>query len=196
MRRERRSIRDVRKSTWAIFGTIAFVVLVTYALRRWLSPGDWAGVGQWFGGLGALIAAWVALRIASDERRRESRRDAERLRVQAFSIVGGVAGSEGSNGVQVFVRNTGPEPVVNIDVVALHVIGRSETFVVECAPTSERRQVLLPGEEWRTWVKPTNEDLTSELLLKVMDVGPVPEVVFDDLAATRWYRIGDGVPRS
>ncbi|MDS0134659.1 MULTISPECIES: hypothetical protein [unclassified Amycolatopsis] len=146
MRRERRSIRDVRKSTWAIFGTIAFVVLVTYTLRRWLSPGDWAGVGQWFGGLGALIAAWVALRVASDERRRESRRDAERLRVQAFYIVGGLAGSEGSNGVQVFVRITRHEPVVNIDVVALHVVGRSETFVVECAPTGERRQVLQADE--------------------------------------------------
>ncbi|MEV6648764.1 hypothetical protein [Amycolatopsis sp. NPDC051371] len=116
--------------------------------------------------------------------------------MQAFYIVGGVAGSEGSSGVQVFVRNTGPEPVVNIDAVALHVIGRSETFVVECAPTGERRQVLLPGDEWLTWVKPTNEDLTSGLLLKIMDVGPVPEAVFDDLAATRWHRIGDGVPRS
>ncbi|MFG1642649.1 hypothetical protein ACGFMK_20350 [Amycolatopsis sp. NPDC049252] len=196
MTRKRLSITNIRKSTWAIFATIAFISLATYALRKWLSSGDWAGLGQWFGGLGALIAAWVALRIASDERRREGRRDAERLRVQAYYIVGGVVASDGSRGVQVFVRNTGPEPVVNVDIVALHVDGRSDNLIVECAPTAARRHVLLPGEEWQTWVKPTKEDLTSDLLLKVMDVGPVPEFTFDDLAETRWHRIGDSAPQT
>jgi hypothetical protein len=163
-------------------------------LRPVLGSTDWGGLGQWVGGLGALFAAGAALKIARDEAGRENRREAERLRIEAHYIVTGIAGTHGGRGVQVWVRNDGHEPVTELDVVALHTKGSTKTFVVECAPTTERCPVLLPGAVWNTWVVATQGDLTSELVFRAADVGSAAEVVFDDLAGRRWRRIGSDRP--
>ncbi|MGW5721590.1 hypothetical protein ACWEVP_35825 [Amycolatopsis sp. NPDC003865] len=73
---------------WYLLAGAAGAVLVLIGTRAWLGPDDWAGLGQWVGGLGAFYAAWAALRIARDEVGRESQREAERQRVHAYFVSG------------------------------------------------------------------------------------------------------------
>ncbi|CAM3726495.1 hypothetical protein TSOC111612_11375 [Tsukamurella ocularis] len=67
---------------WALFGTVGAILVLTIATPIAARAGiksDWyAGYGQWLGAIGALVAAAVALGIATTDRRiAAEQRDAE-----------------------------------------------------------------------------------------------------------------------
>lgn len=114
--------------------------------------------------------------------------------MHAYYVVTGATGSVPQKGVQVWVRNTGKEPVTNVDVVALHYLGRNEEFVIPCAPVDGRRAVLLPDGRWDARVDSTEDSLPSAMLVGRMDLVPIPEIRFDDPAGSRWQRLGENPP--
>ncbi|WP_145926609.1 hypothetical protein [Amycolatopsis orientalis] len=194
MRPERRSFKNVRKSTWAILVTVAFVLGVIWLLHRWLNVNDWAGLGQWFGGLGALVAAWVALRIASDERRRERSQEIERLKVQAFYVTSIVTGGT-YEGVKVVIRNASTEPVVNVSIITFHLRTNTQTVLEEWVPNEVIRLVLLPEEKWNCLLNSPRLDLpVLDEVSRLTSLAPQAEIEFEDLNGTVWRRIGDQPP--
>jgi hypothetical protein len=193
-----KAIALVRKRpvTWTlvVLGSVAILVG-----SRWLlDPGDWAGLGQWVGGLGAFVAAGAALRIASAEVRRERARDAERLRVHAYYVSGRWAPVKAFDHIdyKLEVRNGGTEPVLNVELVAVHVAGQTGPMRVKVTADKGTCRVLLPGESWRPrdW-RSVSEDLRTTMLSDFV-TGPDGEVeiTFEDLGGTRWRRIGTQPP--
>lgn len=198
MKSIRRSIRNVRKSTWAIVFTVAFIMGVTYGLHEWLGTNDWAGLGQWFGGLGALVAAWAALRIASDERRRERRRDADQARVRAHYIRIRLTQTALGTGFRLEIENLSTEPILNVEVVAMRfkVDGDDNDIIIPMSTVDGYRAVLLPTkpEIWQPWVIPANEPFTQGFVEKFRGGRTDFEVAFEDLSGMRWRRIGNRIP--
>ncbi|UOX90438.1 hypothetical protein MUY14_07385 [Amycolatopsis sp. FBCC-B4732] len=126
-------------------------------LRVWLGTNDWAGLGQWVGGLGAFYAAWAALRIARDEAGRENRRENERLRVHAYFVSGSWTYSDvvhvgTNNGEQrlenkrptMKIENVGTDPVTDVAVVATNWLAGGERLVLRAKNGPKR--TLLPGQ--------------------------------------------------
>ncbi|MFI6304290.1 hypothetical protein ACIBCH_20665 [Amycolatopsis thailandensis] len=177
-------------SAWGFVSGLVFALVVMIGTRYWPfgnDPNSWAGLGQWVGGIGALAAAWAALRIARKEARRENERDAETRRVAAYYVQGSHGGVTAENRVNQTVRNEGSEPVVNVDVVALHVVGHPP---VKVRQPRGRKDVLLPGNPWRLWVSPVENEYPSGLGAGTT----LTEIEFEDLAGTRWRRIGERPP--
>lgn len=185
----------VSPRAWQLLAGGAVAVLAMFGLRAWLGATDWAGLGQWIGGLGAFAAAWVALRIAGDESRREKAREAERRYINAHYVSAGwtTAVLDGKPTQVLEIRNTGSEPVRHVDAVAVHVQNSSMTEVrLQMKPGP--RNVLLPDDPWHPeWqTDPTNIEAT--LVARFLGPGGDVEITFEDLGGQRWRRIGTRPP--
>ncbi|WP_410659482.1 hypothetical protein [Amycolatopsis sp. lyj-112] len=172
------------------------VMIVSWYWPFGKDPNLWAGLGQWVGGAGAFIAAWAALRIARKDAWRQAAQETERRRIQAYYVSARVDATSVGEGIRVCVRNQSPEPIEDVDIVAIHISGQTQNFVLECALKNERkRDVFLPiDDDWRPWVVPTEGTLTAEMLAMATSEKHLPEVVFRDLGGTRWRRIGNRPP--
>jgi hypothetical protein len=192
----KRKLVLVRKRlvTWAVVVLGAIVILVG---SRWLlGPGDWAGLGQWVGGLGAFAAAWAALRIANGEVRRERVRDAERLRVHAHYVSGRVIQVDTltRNYLAAEVRNRGTEPVLNVELVEIHVGTPEPSQAVRIKVDKGKFPVLIPGETWRPIWAMDPDDSRTALFGQFAQAGDEVEITFEDLGGTRWRRVGSQPP--
>ncbi|MFD8496319.1 hypothetical protein [Amycolatopsis sp. NPDC059657] len=171
---------------WPILLVAASTILIVVSFRFLLGATDWAGLGQWVGGLGAFFAAWAALDIAKGEARRENAREAERLAIQTYYVSGAYGGTTTEGRARVVVDNHSTEPILNVEFVKVH----SDTYgPVECSRFVERTDVLLPGKQWGLWVIPAKAPLS------IMSSGHVEiEIEFNDLGGTRWRRVGERPP--
>ncbi|MEV6648657.1 hypothetical protein [Amycolatopsis sp. NPDC051371] len=166
--------------------------MIIIGLRAWLGTDDWAGLGQWVGGLGAFYAALVALQIARDEAGRENRREAERLRVQAYYVRAAWVhvGKPPHRVLGVKVENAGSEPVLDVQVVASHKGDEVLPLVVKDSP----KHVLLPAHRWfPNWNADTSEIPVSVMAMLVATPAEL-EIAFTDLGGMRWRRIGERPP--
>lgn len=164
-------------------------VVIAMALQPFLGTDAWAGLGQWAGGLGAFFAAWAALTIAKQEARRENERDAETRRIHAYYVRGRHGGVSGPQGTRLLVTNEGKEPVLRIQVVAIHL---NDAYDSRIQVTSAKGvlDALLPGAEWDLWVRPEAKGINRIESANNADI----EIRFKDLGGTWWRRIGNAPP--
>jgi len=161
------------KYVWALLGSVAIIAEVVECLRHFVfsDMNVWSGWGQWIGGIGALIAAYVALRISQKEsvhrREQEHRRqfvDAHYLAVHGFSV-----------------KNWGTEPFVNIQII------QARDKDLQSRPlTNVYIPLLLPTGRWNF-----HELLAVELRQGNHDF----EVQYEDLSGRVWQKFGDRLPR-
>ncbi|MFD6073532.1 hypothetical protein, partial [Amycolatopsis lurida] len=106
-------------SAWGFVAGLVFALVVMIGTRYWPFGNDtnsWAGLGQWVGGIGALAAAWAALRIARKEALRQHGQEVDRLRMHAYYITASWVMVDFNN-QRIEVRNGGSEPVLDVEVV-------------------------------------------------------------------------------
>ncbi len=154
-------------------------------------PDGWAGLGQWFGGLGAFFAAWAALRISRKETTRENRRELEQARVQAFYVK--VSQMQvADQGVRVQIENRGQSPIIAVDVAVIHIHSPQEERRVPCRATGGKRSVLLQEDApWEPWTWPDDGQKQETIADMEASGGNTEiEVVFEDVGGTKWRRIG------
>ncbi|MCV7428069.1 hypothetical protein [Mycobacterium montefiorense] len=78
---------------------------------------EWyAGFGQWLGGLGSLVAAGVALSIATGDRRERQRERDDANHAQARLVQIEVARARGTSNFQVKIRNYGDRAIIGAGV--------------------------------------------------------------------------------
>ncbi|MEU0788471.1 hypothetical protein ABZ342_00300 [Amycolatopsis sp. NPDC005961] len=185
-------------SKWGFLSGFLIGLLVMIGTRYWPFGDDsdsWAGLGQWMGGFGAFSAAWAALRIARKEVTRANRREAERARVQAFYVkVSQLQTTD--QGVRVQVENRGDTPIIDVDVVAIHIHLPSEDRRVPCAATGGKRSVLLREDGlWEPWAWPADGEVDETIAAMTASNGNTEiEIEFNDVGGTRWHRIGSRPP--
>ncbi|MFD4250020.1 hypothetical protein ACFWQL_09810 [Amycolatopsis thermoflava] len=116
-----RELLRPRRAWWLIFPA---AVSVAGGLIAWFLLGDhdvWAGLGQWVGGGGALVAAGVALWAAQQETAHRRADDARRQRANVHFVLPELVARQGEvrklAGVtrDPAVRNRGPEPVLSVN---------------------------------------------------------------------------------
>jgi hypothetical protein len=184
-------------------GTIVMAVsavVIAMALQPFLGTDAWAGLGQWAGGLGAFFAAWAALRIAGDERRREHRRDEDQARVRAHYVRVQQTQTSIGTGYRVKVENWSTEPILKAQIVAMHfqIEGFDDDIVVPMATQGGERPVLLPtgpmSTPWEMWVVPASEPFTQGFVDRFREGRTRFEVAFSTVDGTRWRRVGERIP--
>lgn len=181
-----------RLGGWPRVLMMASIVVIAVSLQPLMGTEGWAGLGQWAGGLGALFAAWAALRIAKDEAGRENRREADRYGVHAHYVRGKIRVISRTDGFSVAVLNESPEPITDVAVVAIHVFDAEEVVVVPCVHGSPKA-VHLPNATWAPWLLPTDRELADVVSL-MKDKPHLAEVCFTDLSGARWRRVGEQRP--
>ncbi|MDQ0376562.1 hypothetical protein [Amycolatopsis thermophila] len=188
-----------RRAWWLI---LPAAVSVAGGLIAWFLIDDhdvWAGLGQWVGGGGALVAAGVALWAAQQETAHRRADEARRQRANAHFILPEMVSRQGEvrklSGVtkDPAVRNRGPEPVLNVKLVSIFIPGRGLLLV-----DVPEREVLLPEEEvvFSDW-RPAGVDDIAQLIEAAMHtIRPdlVLEIEFEDLQGGRWSRHGTEPP--
>ncbi|MFF1615663.1 hypothetical protein ACFVYA_48705 [Amycolatopsis sp. NPDC058278] len=167
-------------------------VILGLSLQPFIGTDGWAGLGQWVGGLGALFAAWAALRIAKEEAGRENQREVDRLRTQAYYVVAEITLGSAPQGFHVRVTNESTDPVLDIRVVGLVRDAAARDQVLFCKPDGEPPDVLLPGQPWETWLTPSAFEVDSDMIGRWVDAKVL--LRFRDLARSRWERIGRRPP--
>jgi hypothetical protein len=180
-----------------LLAAAAVSILILVGTREWLGPVDWSGLGQWVGGVGAFVATGAALYIASGESRRERVREVQRFRINAHYISASWVydttidwrGTE-SKDMILEVRNVGAEPVLNVNIIAVHVHGRTTEYPVDLAVDKGPCHVLLPKEPWRPDWRTEPRSLETHLVARFMGPAGSVEITFEDLGGTRWRRIG------
>ncbi|OXM59129.1 hypothetical protein [Amycolatopsis vastitatis] len=173
---------------WPRVLMIVSIVVVAVSLQPLLGTDGWAGLGQWAGGLGALFAAWAALRIAKGEARRENDREADRLRVQAYYVYAEMTSEAVPNGWQVRVTNASQQPILGVMVTGLQRSTTTGVQVMVCKQDGQSPAVLLPGQPWETWVTSKHNAITDEFVRLWSGADPI--ILFRDLAQTHWNRTG------
>ncbi|MFJ9785409.1 hypothetical protein ACIRSS_37955 [Amycolatopsis sp. NPDC101161] len=163
----------------------AVVVLIVYFTHSWLGSTDWAGLGQWIGGLGAFYAAAVALKISGREARDRAKAEAREDFMRANFVV-----CHHQNGVLV-ISNRSREPVTDVVLTAYHLGERRQPM------DSAKRELLLPAVEPYTHqfeYKPAH-GMSDDEVLRLLGQGAEMEFEFTDLHGNRWVRRGDRVVR-
>ncbi|MET9263082.1 hypothetical protein [Amycolatopsis sp. NPDC004079] len=172
----------MRQWPWVLIAVS--VLIIVGSSRPLLGPADWAGLGQWVGGLGAGAAVIAAMWLAGAESRHERAREAERLRVQAYYVKADWKSDEESRGFHpIKVENSGIDPMLNVRVVAVHTNEGPSRPPLEVVAKSDC-PVLLPHEIWTVdWQ--TGKDL-SDVLVRLY-VAPMNriEITYEDLAGGR-----------
>ncbi|RSN26511.1 hypothetical protein DMC63_01360 [Streptomyces sp. WAC 05977] len=181
--------------TWRLLAGAAIAVLVMFGLRAWLGATDWAGLGQWIGGLGAFAAAVVALRVAGDESRREAEREAEKRFINAHYVSASwvVVEVDGERQQLLEIRNKGIEPVRHVDAVAVHLKNHTVS-VVRLEMSLGPQNVLLPNEPWHPPWKTNPANFGTTAAARFLGPGGDVEITFEDLGGQRWRRIGTQPP--
>lgn len=183
---------------WGFLAGLLSGLVVMIGSRYWPfdhDPDGWAGLGQWFGGLGAFFAAWAALRISRKETTRENRREWAQARVQAFYVK--VSQVQVANqGVRVQIENRGESPIIEVDVAAIHVHLPSEDRKILCRATGGKRSVLLREDApWEPWALPDDGEVQETIAdIEASGGNTEIEVVFEDVGGTKWRRIGSRPP--
>ncbi|MDT7802780.1 MAG: hypothetical protein QOI78_6213 [Actinomycetota bacterium] len=173
-------------------------VVMGLSLQPFIGTDGWAGLGQWVGGLGALVAAWVALNIAGREARHREEADAHQDFVRANFIVTTV-----DNG-HVRVRNLGAEPVLAVQVTAYRRYPSSDLPVEPILLNGPPVEVLMPdrlGEgtnqvelPWN--VDPVRADTVMWQKERMLTEHPgLIEIEYTDLRGNRWARAGSDPAR-
>lgn len=180
-------------SRWPL-ALIAFSSLLMLVSARFaFGAADWAGLGQWVGGLGAFAAAWVALVIANREVRRDRAKEAARVRAHAYYVKAKITFTTGGRGPGIEVINSGSDPVLNVRLMTIHRANPSLPDM-NLLPRNYECPVLVPREPWTfplTGSGAGGSFVTNELPKAEDSV----EIVYDDLAGTRWHRIGSRPPQ-
>jgi len=190
IRSARRRGLAAQLTTWRF---LVFAIVIVAASRLVLGTNDWAGLGQWVGGLGALYAAGVALYIATGETRRERAREDERLRTHAYYIRAEFATKTMlAERTRIQITNTGSDPVRDVRPVALHPRDHPSRPLLAIQPDNGPC-VVLPGEPAVVpWGPKTAVDIPE---------GAAPhyfagliEIEYRDLSNNVWRRIGNQPP--
>jgi hypothetical protein len=173
---------------------LIIVTLAALGFSSWrgMTTEQWAGLGQWVGGIGAFFAAVVAVRIANSGARREQRRedDREQRRLKAHAHYISAAWNDVIVGqsVRVAVVHNGTEPVLNVDIVGVH---RDRDFCVAALRSLGPEQpVLLPDEHWRPEVQMVGQEVGAKALEELIGPDTYIEITFEDLNGTKWRRVG------
>ncbi|MBN9741274.1 hypothetical protein DMP23_09165 [Amycolatopsis sp. A1MSW2902] len=182
----------MRRWPWLLIA--ASVVLIVASLRPLLGSADWAGLGQWVGGAGALAAVVAALWLAGAESRHERAREAERSRIQAYYVKAEwAAGRLEGELPPILVRHSGTEPMVNVRIVAVHSSGPPSRPPLK-ADANTDCPVLLPGEPWHVEWRLARKDLGDTAIAHYCSSASRIEIAYEDLAGGRWKRIGSAPP--
>lgn len=169
-------------------------VVVGVSLQPLIGTDGWAGLGQWVGGLGALVAAWVALDIAGREARHREEADAHQDFVRANFIVA----ARNPDGA-LFVRHIGPEPVLALQVTAYRRFPSGDLPVEPIPLTGLPVDVLMPDRPGEgsnqiqlPWdVDPVRADTVLWQKERMLREHPgLIEIEYTDLRGNRWARAG------
>lgn len=168
-------------------------VIFGVSLQPFIGTDGWAGLGQWVGGLGALVAAWVALDIAGREARHREEADAHQDFVRA-NFITVTAKDDGT----VHVRNLGTEPVLAVNVTAYRRYPSSDRPVEPIPLIGLSIPVLMPealGDVEKnihiTWdVNPVEADSMWRKDRLLTEHPGLIEIEYTDLRGNRWARAG------
>jgi hypothetical protein len=171
-------------------------VVFGLSLQPFIGTDGWAGLGQWVGGLGALVAAWVALDIAGREARHREEADAHQDFVRANFITIEREGDE------VVVSNRGTEPVTMILLTAYQRHPYSagpppEPIPLLGVPAEILMPMLPPFTSFTRTKLMWNIDIVGDPLLGLNKERLLHElngdfvIEFTDLRGNRWRRVGD-----
>lgn len=180
-------------SHWPLVLVVFSGLLMLVSARFAFGAADWAGLGQWVGGLGAFAAAWVALAISNREVRRDRVKEAARVRTHAYYVKAKITFSTGGLGPAVEVINSGTDPVLNVRLMKIHRVNPSLPDI-NLLPGDHERPVLIPHEPWITRLTgsgPSGAFVANEF----PETGDSVEIVYDDLAGTRWHRTDNQPPQ-
>ncbi|MBB1153951.1 hypothetical protein [Amycolatopsis dendrobii] len=182
----------MRRWPWLLIA--AAVVVVVVSSRPLLGSADWAGLGQWVGGVGAFAAVVAALWLAGAESRHERAREAERSRIQAYYVKADwETGREQGQLPPISVRHAGAEPMVNVRVVAVHTNRPPSRPPLKVVANTDC-PVLLPGEPWHVEWRLARVDLGDAIVALYCASTSKIEIAYEDLAGGRWKRIGSAPP--
>ncbi|WP_410659483.1 hypothetical protein [Amycolatopsis sp. lyj-112] len=179
--------KKISSRVWLLLVGGVVGAIAIFGFRVWLEPGDWAGLGQWVGGLGALAAALVALDIARRETVHREQADAHEDFVRATFIT-----SRTEGGQVLVISNRGPEPVVDVLVLNWYEQGEDHARPAQMVPI----RILMPMKpQYNTVfeIKPHMRSLEDELPTMIQR-GVVFEYAYTDMRGNRWSRRGDELP--